>query len=59
MIVGAGSVAAPFLLMQPGMGQGIVARKTPKPWAARARSLVTHLVFGLGLYAAGSALAVP
>jgi hypothetical protein len=61
MIVGAGSVAAPFLLMQPGMGQGIVARGTPKPWAARARSLVTHLVFGLGLYAAGwlTAPAVP
>jgi hypothetical protein len=53
LIVGVGSLAAPFLLMQPGMGQGIAARRTPKPWAARMRSLVTHLSFGLGLYAAG------
>ena len=53
MIVGAACVAAPFLLMQPGMGQGIAARKTSKPWGARRRSLMTHLSFGLGLYAAG------
>ena len=52
LTVGIGSVAAPFLLMQPGMGQGVAARNTSKPWAARARSLVTHLSFGLGLYAA-------
>jgi hypothetical protein len=52
-MVGVGSLAAPFLLMQPGMGQGIAARLTPKPWPARARSLITHLSFGLGLYAAG------
>jgi hypothetical protein len=53
MIVGIGSVVAPFLLMQPGMGAGIAASRTPKPGAARLNSLVTHAVFGLGLYAAG------
>jgi hypothetical protein len=53
LIVGIGSVAAPFLLMQPGMGAGIAARRTPRPAAARLQSLVTHGVFGLGLYAAG------
>lgn len=53
LIVGIGSVAAPFLLMQPGMGAGIAASRTPKPAAARLRSLVMHGVFGLGLYAAG------
>jgi hypothetical protein len=52
LIVGIGSVAAPFLLMQPGMGAGIAASRTPRPAAARLRSLVTHAVFGLGLYAA-------
>ena len=56
LIVGVGSVAAPFLLMQPGMGAGVAARLTPRPWAARGRSLVTHLVFGLGLYLAGLAI---
>lgn len=52
LIVGIGSVAAPFLLMQPGMGAGIAASRTPRPAVARIHSLVTHTVFGLGLYAA-------
>lgn len=51
-IVGIGSVAAPFLVMQPGMGMGIAASRTPRPNAARVQSLVTHAVFGLGLFAA-------
>jgi hypothetical protein len=53
LIIGIGSIAAPFLLMQPGMGAGIAASRTPDPRAARLRSLVTHTVFGLGLYASG------
>src|SRR6185295_1432611 len=53
LIVGIGSVAAPFLVMQPGMGAGIAASRTPRPGAARFQSLVTHGIFGLGLYAAG------
>ncbi|MDQ9169605.1 DUF2938 domain-containing protein [Oxalobacteraceae bacterium R-40] len=53
LAVGLGSVVAPFLLMQPGMGAGIAASRTPRPGAARIQSLITHAVFGLGLYAAG------
>jgi hypothetical protein len=53
LIVGIGSVAAPFLLMQPCMGAGIAASRTPDPGAARRRSLTMHAIFGLGLYAAG------
>jgi hypothetical protein len=52
LLVGVGSVAAPFLLMQPGMGAGIAASRTPRPGAARIQSLATHTIFGLGLYAA-------
>ncbi|WP_447725801.1 DUF2938 family protein [Sphingomonas koreensis] len=48
-----GSVAAPFLLMQPPMGAGFAGSRTPHPAAARLHSLVTHAIFGLGLYAAG------
>lgn len=55
LIVGIGTVAAPFLVMQPGMGAGIAARRTPRPAAARFQSLVTHAIFGVGLYAAGRA----
>lgn len=58
LLVGIGSVAAPFFLMQPGMGAGIAASRTPHPAAARWRSVVTHTVFGIGLYLAGTALHV-
>lgn len=53
LIVGLATVAAPFLLLQPGMGLGLAARRAPRPWAARLHALATHAVFGLGLYAAG------
>tara|TARA_R100000789_G_scaffold4161_1_gene7898 strand:- start:113 stop:613 length:501 start_codon:yes stop_codon:yes gene_type:complete len=53
LLVGIGTVAAPFLLMQPGMGAGIAASRMPTPNAARLQSLLTHTVFGLGLYLGG------
>ena len=56
LLVGTGTVTAPFLLMQPGMGAGIAASRTPRPAAARLQSLVNHATFGLGLYAAGWAV---
>lgn len=52
LIVGIGTVAAPFLVMQPGMGAGLAASRTPRPAAARLQSLAIHAVFGLGLYMA-------
>ncbi len=52
LIVGIGTVAAPFFVMQPGMGAGIAASRTPRPAAARLQSLVTHTIFGIGLYVA-------
>ncbi|HEX7770520.1 MAG TPA: DUF2938 domain-containing protein [Dokdonella sp.] len=54
LLVGVATVAAPFLVMQPGMGAGIAASRTPRPGAARLQSLVTHVVFGIGLYASGA-----
>jgi len=53
LLVGIGSVAAPFLVMQPGMGAGVAARRAPNPGAARLQSLASHTVFGFGLYVAG------
>lgn len=50
LAVGIGTVLAPFLLMQPGMGAGIAARRTPRPAIARMHGLATHAFFGLGLY---------
>lgn len=53
LIIGIGTVAAPFLIMQPGMGAGIAASRTPHPASARLHSIINHAVFGLGLYVAG------
>ncbi|KGD72029.1 membrane protein [Tatumella morbirosei] len=50
LISGILSLVAPFLLMQPALGFGIAASKTPNPGRARLLSLVIHLVFGCGLY---------
>lgn len=58
LIVGIVTVAAPFLILQPGMGAGIAASRTPKPGVARLRSLMAHASFGVGLYLAGWAVAV-
>lgn len=52
LTVGLVTVAAPFLLMQPGMGAGIASSRSPHPNQARLRSLLTHGIFGLGLYGA-------
>lgn len=57
LITGLVTVALPWLVMQPAFGMGIAASRMPDPTTARLRSLVTHLVFGLGLYAAGCFIA--
>jgi len=53
---GVGTVAVPLFVMQPAMGLGIAARKTPAPLQNCARSLTNHAVFGAGLYLAAAAL---
>jgi len=35
------------------MGAGIAASRTPRPNAARLQSLISHTLYGLGLYLAG------
>lgn len=52
LLAGLVSVAAPFCILQPGMGAGLAASKTPHPAAARLRSLMAHAAFGIGLYLA-------
>jgi hypothetical protein len=56
LLVGIGTVAAPFLLLQPAMGAGLAASRTPRPGLARLHSLLMHGVFGLGLYLTGLGL---
>jgi Protein of unknown function (DUF2938) len=57
MIIGLGSTAAPFFLMQPAFGLGVAASKTRQPNVVRLRSLRTHATYGLGLYLTGRTLA--
>ena len=54
---GLATVVLPFLVMQPAMGLGVAAARTPDPAARRRRSLLAHLSFGLGLYVAAQAWA--
>jgi hypothetical protein len=51
LLYGIGTVVFPFFIMQPSFGLGIAASKTPNPNKARLKSLMTHTVFGVGLYA--------
>lgn len=50
LLYGIGTVVFPFFIMQPSLGLGIAASRTPGPAQARLKSLVTHTVFGVGLY---------
>jgi hypothetical protein len=47
---GVATVLVPFLTLQPAFGLGVAASKTPNPSKARLKSLMTHTVFGTGLY---------
>jgi hypothetical protein len=48
---GLATLAAPWLVMQPALGFGVMAWRLPNRWAMTAVTVNTHLVFGLGLYA--------
>ena len=50
LLYGVATVVFPYFLMQPALGLGVAAARTPQPAQARLKSLVTHTVFGLGLW---------
>lgn len=57
LLFGVVTVIVPLFVMQPAMGAGFAASKTPAPLKSCLRSLTTHAVFGLGLYLAAALLA--
>jgi hypothetical protein len=57
LLYGIGTVAFPFLVMQPSLGFGIASAKAPKPMQARLKSLTTHTIYGAGLYVCALGLA--
>jgi Protein of unknown function (DUF2938) len=50
VLFGVLTVLIPFVTLQPAMGAGIAASKTPKPNVARLRSFTSHTIFGIGMY---------
>jgi hypothetical protein len=50
LAVGIVTVAAPLFILQPALGAGIASSKTPAPLFNSVKSVVTHTVFGLGLF---------
>ncbi len=56
LLVGLITVLAPFLILQPALGAGIFARKTPNPNVNRLKSLMAHTSYGIGLYIAAKSL---
>jgi hypothetical protein len=56
VLVGIATVAAPLFVMQPAMGAGFAASKTPTPLRNCLRSAINHTVFGIGLYVSAIAI---
>lgn len=61
LLYGIGTVVFPYFILQPSLGLGIAASRTPHPTQARLKSLATHSVFGVGLYlcALGASYVLP
>jgi Protein of unknown function (DUF2938) len=57
LLFGLATVLFPYLVMQPAYGLGVAASKTPNPTASRLKSLMSHGIFGLGLYVSAVAVA--
>jgi len=57
LIIGIVTVVAPLFILQPALGAGIASSKTPRPVFNSIKSLITHTVFGLGLFLAALATA--
>lgn len=58
LLAGLLTLFAPFLILQPALGFGIAASRTPRPWLARLLSVLTHLAYGVGLYIAACVMRV-
>ena len=54
LAVGLGTVIVPLFVIQPALGSGFGAAKTPAPFMTCLRTLINHAVFGSGLYAAAA-----
>lgn len=58
LAIGVITAVAPLFILQPALGAGIASSKTARPLFNSTKSLVTHTVYGFGLYLAGRVLAI-
>lgn len=58
LFIGIVTVIAPLFILQPALGAGIASSKTATPLFNSMKSVVTHVVFGLGLYLSALGVAV-
>jgi hypothetical protein len=56
LLVGIGTVVSPLFILQPALGAGIASSKTPRPLFNSLKSVLTHTVYGVGLYLAALAV---
>jgi len=52
LLFGLVTLVAPWLILQPGMGAGVFASRTPSPGAIRLVNMSVHAIFGISLYLA-------
>lgn len=57
LLVGVVTVVAPLFVLQPAFGSGIASSKTSAPLFNSLKSVVTHTVYGIGLYLTALAVA--
>ena len=57
LLIGIVTVVSPLFILQPVLGAGIASSKTSAPLLNTLKSLVTHTVFGIGLFLAARATA--
>jgi hypothetical protein len=55
LCIGVVTVLGPLVVLQPALGAGIAFSKTPRPVFNSLKSLLTHTIFGLGLFLAAHA----
>lgn len=58
MLIGLGTIVAPWFVMQPAMGLGVAGSRSPRPGMTRLRNIATHAVYGLGIYLTASFVAL-
>jgi hypothetical protein len=57
LLIGIVTAGAPLFIMQPAFGFGWASSRLPHPNLRRLKSLMTHIVYGLGLYASALLIA--